>query len=267
MAPILSTITRDKVTLRARDIKPNESVESIFDEITAGEVRVGSVTPGDRTGQYLQSDPEALRKVLYTEADALEDAVLFPDELVNGEASGIFEKITSSLLKYEEGGPSLARWAVGAEFDEEMSDYLNDSEEEFGRLRDYSEGDSEDYDEDDIDDGSSIDTLKSSAKAELDLPTGGTSERVWEVKDPAKAELASTKLRGTKHGWENALTAIMVADAKDSKSIDPAVVTWLGDMFEYEENVLDIPKDPFLAKAKFIGWMERERSQRMFIIH
>lgn len=128
MAPILRTITRDKVTQRAGDIKPGEEVQSIFDQLSSMKVVAGAINPRDPNDALKENDPRLLRKILYNEADAFEDAVLFPDELVTGEVDGAFEQVTNNLNIFEKQGPSLARWVVGAEFDEDLSDYSKDDD-------------------------------------------------------------------------------------------------------------------------------------------
>jgi hypothetical protein len=143
MAPILSTITRDRITQRARDIKPGEDVSSIFDEIKTSEMMVTAFN--FRTGEIMDKDL-VMRKCIYNEADAAEDAVLFPDELLSGEVIGKFEQLSNEFLKFERRGPSMARWIVGAEFDEALSDYTNSED---GRLQGESEEGFSDDDEDD----------------------------------------------------------------------------------------------------------------------
>ena len=278
MAPILSTITRDKKTQRARDIRPDEQVQSIFDEISEGEVRVGSVNVHNMAGDFTHNDPRVLRKIIYNEADALEDAVLFPDELVSGEANGKFEQISSSLLKFEHGGPSLARWMIVAEFDEATSDYIDSTDDEDDPLQLANGEDEDDWPTSESEheyvmkSGMSSDVLRDGAReasSKLSQQSHGTKDQsegvagnqhtLVSIKDKDSTEAALEKYRGhPKHGWENAFSAILLAQATVGQDVDPAFVNWLSDMFDVEETALNLPKDHMLGRAKWMEWMEKK---------
>jgi hypothetical protein len=173
MAPILSTITRDRITQRARDIKPGEDVSSIFEEIKTSEMLVTAFN--FRTGEIMDNDL-VMRKCMYNEGDAAEDAVLFPDELLSGEVNGKFEQLSNEFLKFQRGGPSMARWIVGAEFDEALSDYTNSEDGSLqGESKEDFSGDDE-ANEDDEDDSwlSSEDNQEYVMKTENVAPTMST---------------------------------------------------------------------------------------------
>lgn len=70
---MLETLTHEPVTYRTRDIRPGEDVLSIWDDILAAEEKSWDDEKNDAAEAECRSD-------FYREADALEDAVLFPAE-------------------------------------------------------------------------------------------------------------------------------------------------------------------------------------------
>lgn len=121
LKPILSTLTRDKETARAREIRPGSDEESIYDDMTGPNTRFmfGKGFTVSRPEELTdQVDPAAAWALFYNEADALEDVILFPDEsnLKVGE-------IETRVSKFEREGPILSRFVNDLDVDEHLSDY------------------------------------------------------------------------------------------------------------------------------------------------
>lgn len=86
-AATLKTIIRDPITIRTQDIKPGEDVTSIWDEIQRGRGCV--LNPEGKTLEsQIIDDPD--KSKFYNEADMLEDAVLFPEELSGKNAVSLY---------------------------------------------------------------------------------------------------------------------------------------------------------------------------------
>lgn len=101
-AATLKTITRDPVTFRTRDIKPGDEVMSIWDEIQRG--RSHLLNPKGRTlEEQFAEDPHASK--FYNEADMLEDAILFPEELSDDVTNNLYSGKTNALDEFVKSGP------------------------------------------------------------------------------------------------------------------------------------------------------------------
>lgn len=123
--PILKTLTRDE-SGRFRDIRPGESAKSVYDDVTDPKTRFIFHTSH---GNVTEDMPRHLQ---YREADALEDAVLFPDENDGmDEPRKRFKTIRSQLTKYTERGPTddfIQRFAQDIDTDEELEDYVDEDD-------------------------------------------------------------------------------------------------------------------------------------------
>ncbi|KAL2061188.1 hypothetical protein VTL71DRAFT_7461 [Oculimacula yallundae] len=143
-APILKTLHTDRTTNRVRDIKPGEDVESIYDAINHdgtkffyGKLKDGTSTHPDHIYESANVFP---RNLMYNEADAIEDAILFPEELAEGGKLDPNDLGKISPLKvWEEEGFSLRKFIEGwesdysGEEDDEESDDEEDSEDDEDR--------------------------------------------------------------------------------------------------------------------------------------
>ncbi|OAL29420.1 hypothetical protein AYO22_02314 [Fonsecaea multimorphosa] len=96
MAPILKTLTRDKDAQRARDIQEDETAQSIWDEIRSAS-RFEWRTPD------ANKSTEMPKHLAYGEADALEDDILFPDDVSSSSSRKLFKPIENSITKFEAG--------------------------------------------------------------------------------------------------------------------------------------------------------------------
>ncbi|KAI0197641.1 hypothetical protein F4808DRAFT_473678 [Astrocystis sublimbata] len=83
--PFLRTLTRNPKTLRVRLIKPGEQAKSIWDEVhDPNNMFILSDLTNNTTKTFQGgSTPKAAPHMFYNEADAEEDAILFPDELTS----------------------------------------------------------------------------------------------------------------------------------------------------------------------------------------
>ncbi|KAF1961597.1 hypothetical protein CC80DRAFT_462884 [Byssothecium circinans] len=117
-APIFKTITKDKRTERMRSIKPGEDVESLWDGLstTAHAWRFRPKNPQD----MLEGIDDSFK---YTDADELEDSILFPEE-GSGEMKDNLFRAKPSVMEMFEHRPSLdmRRFVEDLDSEEELSD-------------------------------------------------------------------------------------------------------------------------------------------------
>ncbi|KAF4975727.1 hypothetical protein FZEAL_7503 [Fusarium zealandicum] len=111
MEPLLRFLTREKDTMRTRQIKPGEKVESLWDTIMdeRSEFRLFNIkgtSMTSRSGSEVAKSPY----MFYNEANAVEDKVLFPDELTSNKKNVPFRQIKNGINSIEGGVlPSYAR--------------------------------------------------------------------------------------------------------------------------------------------------------------
>ncbi|RMJ18642.1 hypothetical protein CDV36_001762 [Fusarium kuroshium] len=104
MKPLLTTMTREKDTMRTRLIKPDEKVESLWDTIMdeRSEFRLYDIKGHSikcRTGEQLDRSPY----MFYNDVNVLEDQILFPDELVSDKKNVPFREIRNGVSRIEDG--------------------------------------------------------------------------------------------------------------------------------------------------------------------
>lgn len=141
---ILKTLTRDPVTARARTIKPDEKVESIWDIINDPRTAFWGWNI-DKEEMSLDAE---LKTCIYNEADALEDRILFPEEFTGEMKDNLFKEKPSEIVRFERGKPNFdpRRFAYDLDTDEELpesdcedlsdDDSLGSSCQEQGQLED-----------------------------------------------------------------------------------------------------------------------------------
>lgn len=138
----LRTITRDASTLRARDIKPGEQVDSIWDTIQKG--RMSSWLLENNTQKPTQVHEPDVSK-FYNQADVLEDAILFPEQTASGTVGGLYRGHETAMQDFMSKGPDWESFINDLDTDEELeisdvetgddgSDYEQAGEEEDKRL-------------------------------------------------------------------------------------------------------------------------------------
>ena len=123
---VLRTITRDTVTLRARDIKPGEVVDSVWDTIQKG--KMSSWMVDNATRESTECHEPDLSKY-YNEADVLEDAILFPEQSALETVGGLFRGHETSMQEFMSKGPDWTRFIGDLGTDEEYE--ASDAETEF----------------------------------------------------------------------------------------------------------------------------------------
>ena len=123
---VLRTITRDSVTLRARDIKPGEVVDSVWDTIQKGKMSSWMVDNGTR--ERTECHEPDLSKY-YNEADVLEDAILFPEQSALEAIGGLFRGHETSMQEFMSKGPDWTRFIEDLGTDEEYE--ASDAETEY----------------------------------------------------------------------------------------------------------------------------------------
>lgn len=124
-APILKTLYNDPETLRVRDIKPGDQVESIYDHVNNANTLfcygpVESLREANDEGREIEEQEKFPRNLWYNDADKAEDAILFPEELVDVKADPLGIGKLGPLQNMERGGFSMKKWVDG-DWDSESS--------------------------------------------------------------------------------------------------------------------------------------------------
>ncbi len=133
------------MTLRARDIKPDEEVDSIWDTIQKG--RMSSWNIDNNTREPTDFEEPDLSK-FYNEADVREDAILFPEQATSGTVGGLFRGHETSMQDFMSNGPDWARFIQDLDTDEEYEG--SDAETEYVLENEsHDEESDESYEEDD----------------------------------------------------------------------------------------------------------------------
>ena len=183
IAPILNSIASDKETGLVHDIKPGDGVQSIYDEIMDPRTQVVAYSVGTTMKEVIGLNP-----LLYTEADALEDMVLFEHEFgVEGSAEEPSEENGAVKRGTQKELPPLQK-SKGQEWESHPPQYLAFS-------MDLSSDDElDDLSDDELDDssGDELDVLSydgSEVPLEDEDPTG--SDSAWESDDDEIDEGAS----------------------------------------------------------------------------
>jgi hypothetical protein len=219
MEPVLRTITRDRVTYRARDIRPGEQAQSIWDELHAdGNKFVFGPVWLDGSSEFRDeaTNSDAVWKFFYNDGDAAEDAVLFEAHLKPDQAKQKFQEISNSITKLEKGGPVMARFVLGLDPDEEVA--MEDLaplalkmrtilENPFGKDDDTDgeeEWESTSDKVDDSDDGEG-DENNAAARVMSELEDDGADNTTGELRNKVKKVL--TEWKGPK--WDTGINELM----------------------------------------------------------
>ncbi|KAL1655727.1 hypothetical protein SLS61_001751 [Didymella pomorum] len=112
--PILKTLTKDPVTERVRSIKPDEKVESIWDGLDKN-ARAWSWSPQGGFGKEGFED-----SYKYTEADELEDAILFPLENTGLLPNDLYRHVPSAMDMFETDPIDFRKFAADLDTDDEV---------------------------------------------------------------------------------------------------------------------------------------------------
>ena len=137
-APILKTLVKEPGTERVRSIKPDEEAESIWDGLDKNaKAWLWSPTAGVTKEGFDDS-------YKYTEADELEDRILFPQETWGVMKDNLFRQSTNAMELFEKEPIDIRSFAEDLDTDVDSSGY----------------GESE-FDSEDMDDSEYSDYLKS----------------------------------------------------------------------------------------------------------
>ena len=92
--------------MRTRDIRPVEEINSIWDDIQHGHMRM--VNTDGKFAEGKQCEADDIRK-LYNQADSLEDAILFPKEVSEDNRVTLYKGKTNDLEEFVTSGPDVSR--------------------------------------------------------------------------------------------------------------------------------------------------------------
>ncbi|KAH0527227.1 hypothetical protein TsFJ059_002251 [Trichoderma semiorbis] len=148
MEPQLRSLTREEDTMRTRKILPGEQVKSLWDAVTSEDVEFRlfstsgsftSFTPqGAGTGEMADSP-----YLFYTKANAVEDEILFPDELTSNKKNVHFREIRNPVSRLEHSGlpghnkyweKGLTAILAGEDFKEPLSKEMDTDEDSMWAL-------------------------------------------------------------------------------------------------------------------------------------
>lgn len=111
--PILKTLTKDPKTERVRSIKPDEKVESIWDGLDKS-AQAWSWSPEDGFSKEGFED-----SYKYTEADEIEDRILFPLEDTGLLPNDLYHHTPSAMEMFEKDPLDIRRFAADLDTDDE----------------------------------------------------------------------------------------------------------------------------------------------------
>jgi len=121
---------RDPTTSRARDKKLGEDGVTLWEEVSDSTFHIFTGMTYDNSDSDDEDDKRRTNwKVFYNEADALEDAVLFPDEFDSTEAVTKFRKISNTISQFISEGPEVSKWVNDLDIDDsDPGDLMSDDE-------------------------------------------------------------------------------------------------------------------------------------------
>jgi hypothetical protein len=121
-APIFETLTIERGTSRVRSIKPGEDVESMWDHYKAN-AHAFQYSPENKNPQ--KDMKEGMDQTfVYTEADEIEDSILFPEEGTGEMKDNVFRDGSEDMHAVEDDGDEA--WETDEdEMDEESDGDLN----------------------------------------------------------------------------------------------------------------------------------------------
>lgn len=279
MEATLRTITRDRVTFRARDIRPGEQVQSIWDELHAeGSGFVfGAVHFGN--GEF-RDQSDNINKVwdfFYNEGNAAEDVILFQEHLDSNNPKRKFKEITNAITKLEKGGPVLARFLMDLDPDEELAmgdlaplalkmraileGSLSTDDDSDGEEESESEGD--DNDEDDYGEHEDEDDEAGSAKSKGDNDEADGAE----LQLSSRAKKVLSEWNGPR--WDTGIDELMEdaewpwdgeeKEGEEESKCRALIQSWQPDM----DMMVEYGKG---TEEEFRRHMDRERAVSMYAI-
>ncbi|KAI1420287.1 hypothetical protein F5Y12DRAFT_719670 [Xylaria sp. FL1777] len=108
----LRTLTRNSETKRVRLIKHGEQVKSLWDDVqNPDNIFILTDITNKRTKTFSGDGTlDAPPHTFYNEADAAEDAILFPDELVSPNRNVPFKEVRNAFTRLEDGSGTMSRY-------------------------------------------------------------------------------------------------------------------------------------------------------------
>ncbi|KAF5019520.1 hypothetical protein F66182_8462 [Fusarium sp. NRRL 66182] len=128
MKPLLQGLHRNEQTMRTRRIRPGENVKTLWEHVTdvRNEFRLWDLNHRQVTC-HTNEDIAKSPYMFYSDVNAAEDAILFPDELASNRKNVPFREIRNGVSNIEDGVlPSKARYiAKGLEAINKGQDPIN----------------------------------------------------------------------------------------------------------------------------------------------
>lgn len=229
-APIMKTIHRDPDTFRPRDAKAGE--KTLWDLVQRSKSQFI-----DTKTQSVAEDQ--LEYLFYSEADALEDYILFPDEHLEGDI--VYRPHVNALEKLAGKAPNMLRFIQDLDTDEETDS--SDDDEEL----------SDDDDECDHLIANNGEDLKAHFEAIMDRSHDTTSSDDDTLESDKSSQ--SEGEDGSKYKDSDVASLLMGANGDDKK--DLAVLKGWNHPGLWERR-LELRMDP---KAEFMTFLDREKSK------
>jgi hypothetical protein len=127
----LRTIVRDPTTSRARDKKPGEDGATLWEEVSESTFHILTDVTYDNGDDDDDDKKRRHWNLFYNEADALEDAVIFPDELDSTEEVAKFRNISNTISQFISEGPEVSKWVYDLDIDDsDPGEPMSDDENE-----------------------------------------------------------------------------------------------------------------------------------------
>ncbi|KAI3333171.1 hypothetical protein F4824DRAFT_503461 [Ustulina deusta] len=110
--PFLRTLTRNSETKRVRLIKNGEKVKSLWDEVQDPDNIFILTDVINKKTRAVKGDGvlDTPLHIFYNEADAAEDAILFPDELISLNRNVPFKEVSNAITRLEDGSGTMSRY-------------------------------------------------------------------------------------------------------------------------------------------------------------
>ncbi|KAL6695704.1 hypothetical protein J3F84DRAFT_395134 [Trichoderma pleuroticola] len=148
MEPQLRSLTREEDTMRTRKINPGEQVKSLWDVVTGEDVEFRLFSTGGTSTSFTPEGAAVGEManspyLFYTQANTVEDEILFPDELTSNKKNVHFREIRNPVSRLEHSGPpgqtrfwekSLMAILAGEEIKEPLSKELDSDEDSLWAL-------------------------------------------------------------------------------------------------------------------------------------
>jgi hypothetical protein len=252
---ILQTITRDAKTERVRSIKPDEQVQNMWDGLDSTA----------RAYKWCPADGETVEifepSYAYTEADELEDALLFPLE-ANGEmANNLFHNDPSAMEIFEKAPFDVRKFAIDEDTDDEL---MGSDEDEYGDFD--SELDEEELAALEDDDGDSEwGTDDEASEGGREFITAEEQDAIDETIDMLAAKTKQFRIKEPDYFLPILRNPAAAKGIPDTVKNDPAnLMHALRNAFRC---LKEYDSSPMGIQADFMRYIDRQKSKGMWIVH